>query len=161
LKNLKSIITNKNKGMYTVDYFINKFAAIPAHQWYIGGFVGMNGDIHARCANGHCGIDDASDGTEESEALKSLFRLLDLTTSYKSAPLIINNIINETRRFWSYKAACVNDGITREYQQQNPKQRILAALYDIKKMQQVDISDPPVTAEELVEQLSEKELTTV
>ena len=37
--------------------------------------------------------------------------------------------------YWWYKTAAINDGRTKEYQQPTPKQRILAALYDIKKME--------------------------
>lgn len=44
---------------YTIDYFIQKFTAIPTKQWCVGMFRGPN---NTRCALGHCGAKDASKG---------------------------------------------------------------------------------------------------
>jgi hypothetical protein len=139
--------------MYTVDYFIKKFSAIPEDEWTV--FIQQNG-AGQRCAFGHClpielkkiGCRVIFNGHElpEGLALQKIF----LDSGF-------HNIYDKRISL----VADINNGYSGLYRQKTPKQRILAALYDIKKMQQVDISDPPVTAEELVEQLSEKELTTV
>lgn len=106
---------------YDADYFIAKFEAIPDRQWtrsqYADGWGGF-------CALGHCGerVEISTDGymrrrniqTEEGEALRKLFS--DSLGLYSSPDR-------------------VNDGISDEYQQETPKQRILAALRDIKEAQ--------------------------
>jgi hypothetical protein len=107
---------------FTVDYFIAKFEGIPDRQWtrsqYTDGWGGF-------CALGHCGehVETSTDGsmrrrnvqTEEAEALRKLFS--DSLGIYCSPDR-------------------VNDGMAEEYQQENPKQRILAALRDIKAAQE-------------------------
>lgn len=115
--------------MYTVDYFINKFQIIPENKWVVGDW-GFNG---SHCANGHCGVASniCTHGTVQSRALAKLFQLIRLTTIGGHS-------------FYAYhwsRVAVVNDGQTNEYQQPTPKQRILAALYDIKKMQQPQYPD--------------------
>lgn len=93
---------------YNVDYFIEKFEAIPEHKW-IRGEYGVNG-FH--CAFGHCGavhgIHDFSH-LPEAEALLSIL----------------------------FNTAMINDGCVEDYPQSTPKKRILAALYDIKSLQAV------------------------
>lgn len=110
---------------YDVTYFINKFEAIPENLWCMNDF--QRGD--AMCANGHCGLYDEFTVTDESEALKQLFSMLPLHYYGNGY------IIEEVPAKYSVNAAFVNDGRTEEYRQPTPKQRILAALYDIKKMQ--------------------------
>ena len=90
---------------YDVDYFITKFEAIPEELWMIEYFeeVQKDGRI-TRCALGHCGASDAN----YSEEAKTLNLLL------------------------NYLVAGINDGANDRYQQPTPKQRILAALRDVK-----------------------------
>ncbi len=98
--------------MYTVDYFLQKLGAVPESNWCVGYFV--YGSNH--CALGHCG--ETSYGvTQESLALFGLF---------------VDNHMD---------VVGVNDGQIKEYYQSTPKQRVLAALRDIKKMQ--DQKDQP------------------
>jgi len=98
---------------YDVNYFIKKFEAIPEDKWGVGDYE-RNGKC---CAYGHCGMHKSN--SQEGDALEMLFRKTDI------------NVIG------------VNDGEDGRYKENHPKQRILAALYDIKKLQQkehVDIS---------------------
>jgi hypothetical protein len=95
---------------YTVDYFIKKFEAIPEDLWAIGSYC----DEGKFCALGHTGVRaKMKDYTEEGNAL---FYILIKTGE---GVITINDGGGETK-----------------YQQPTPKQRILAALYDIKKMQE-------------------------
>ena len=126
--------------IYDEDYFIRKFSAIPEEKWFVGEYVDPYGDKF--CALGHCGerrhessiLVGSILSTEESEELKNLFDTNNLHVTF------------------------VNDGlgyfITKRFPQSTPKQRILAALRYIKsKQQSVEISDPPVTAEQVIEEL--------
>ena len=97
--------------MYNVDYFIKKFEAIPEENWTVG--VYEDGD--KCCAMGHCGIRDDFSVPDTYES-RELFRL------------IFSN--------YSCHVTNINDGEIEGYQQPTPKQRILAALYDIKKLEQ-------------------------
>ncbi len=120
--------------MYTVDYFIDKFEKIPEKDWTIG--IQQNG-YGQRCAFGHCmpielkingnmSCTGFGDDTEEGIALIRVFRPI------KSQD-------------WT-SVALVNNGEHLLYRQPTPKQRILAALYDIKKMQEVVSADTIINA---------------
>lgn len=89
---------------YTVDYFIEKFEAIPEEKWFNGNF--KFGDKY--CALGHCGMDDET-YTEEGNELLDLFDGYDLSV------------------------AGINDRLDPRFLQKTPKQRILAALNFIKE----------------------------
>jgi len=108
---------------YDVDYFINKFEAIPEDLWCID--VLFDGYGRA-CAYGHC--DDA-----ESEVFEQL--------DYEFGYLINKGTFLLNRRRQDTIFADINNGCYSNYQQPTPKQRILAALYDIKKMQQPEYKD--------------------
>lgn len=88
--------------MYDVNYFIEKFEAIPEEKWCVGDFV--VGD--KCCAFGHCGVTKGTLDSPESIAL--------------------SRIVKDTRRF-----IMLNDGDHQLYRQPTPKQRVLAALRDI------------------------------
>lgn len=93
--------------MYTTDYFIKKFEAIPEWLWYQGDYFNPDNKIQM-CALGHCGERGRPDElVEEGRALDLLF-----TSS-------------------GINVANVNDGNDCKFQQPTPKQRILAALYSI------------------------------
>lgn len=99
---------------YNVDYFIAKFSAIPEERW----ITGVMTDKNKYCALGHCGAGNPLAGnadfnhTEESKALNKLFKA------------------NFNEPAWK-----INDSKDYGYPQSTPKQRILAALQDIKKAQ--------------------------
>lgn len=70
-----------NTDNYTIDYFIEKFEAIPLKNWVTGseGFECIDGKA---CALGFCGITKREDGsnyvpTKESSALIRLFGGID------------------------------------------------------------------------------------
>lgn len=95
---------------YDVDYFIRKFEAIPEEKWCVGAYEDGMG---RRCAYGHCGKVFAYD-SRESGRLRALAFGIGI-------------------RF----LADINDGSDPGYRQPTPKQRVLAALRDIKAKQNV------------------------
>lgn len=107
--------------IYDVDYFINKFEAIPENKWTTG-FFKNNGKC---CANGHCGIDESTEVQEGEEAHALAMLLMPLRKDYWQK--FLGDPVYEV-------TAVINDGGIDEYPQTTPKQRILAALYDIKAM---------------------------
>lgn len=117
--------------IYDVDYFINKFEAIPENMWLIGA-QGYNRIEH--CALGHCKSNDGYYGNSypsnsiEAKTLEYLFF---------NAGIYSCLMTKSNRNGWNI--ADVNNGDNPNYQQPTPKQRILAALYDIKKLQTKDI----------------------
>lgn len=92
---------------YDVDYFLNKFKAIPHSRWITGEF---SDDKCRHCALGHCGY-TTKERTEEGAAL---LRLVEPATH--SSIVTINDY-----KYKHYKT---------------PKGRIMAALRDVKKLQQ-------------------------
>lgn len=106
-KNQKTMETE-----YNVDYFIKKFEAIPEEKWTILVLIDNAG---RSCALGHCGVLPTNSGPYYNTEGYSLRDLLEKHDVYVMA---------------------VNDGNDKNYQQPTPKQRILAALYDIKAMQE-------------------------
>lgn len=97
------------KIVYNVDYFIDKFEKIPENKWCAHDY--SNGEGTKFCAAGHCGA-TYWNYHPEANTLADIF------------------ISHET------KVAHVNDGGDLRYQQPTPKGRILAALRDIKKIQE-------------------------
>lgn len=102
--------------VYNVDYFIKKFEAIPEEK--IINYE-LNDTKGNHCANGWCMINLNG----EVNALGFLFT---------------------GRRKYSTKVASINNGNDRRYQQPTPKQRILAALWDIKKLSYPELSETTV-----------------
>lgn len=96
----------KQHPKFNKQYFIAKFEAIPENDWCTGNIENVDGQ---RCAIGHCVQSDGDSlNEEEIDALKWLF---------------ISN---------GHKIDLVNDRIDQDYKQATPKQRVLAALRDIK-----------------------------
>jgi hypothetical protein len=120
--------------MYDVDYFIKKFEAIPEELFCIGAFK----DGAKRCTNGHCGMLSEFEVTPELEQLKRLLAVIPLHEKYVPCE------IPDREGSYSLRAACINDGRALEYQQPTPKQRILAALHDIKKLQNKEWVDKTI-----------------
>ena len=120
---------------YDVNYFIKKFEAIPEGKWLVRS-QGNNGN---HCAVGHCKnvmgqygnsgmmIEDQFSYSPEAVALAKLF--------YDA------KIVGVTFDYLGWNVADVNNGDHPDYQQPTPKQRILAALYDIKNMQEPQHTD--------------------
>jgi hypothetical protein len=95
---------------FTVDYFIAKFEAIPEEEWCVEHYSYSG----AHCAMGHCGAREGEKFPDEAMALSTIFM---------NAGMSVANI---------------NDiGFSRDarYTEITPKQRILAALRDIKAAQ--------------------------
>lgn len=100
--------------MNTVDYFIEKFEAIPAGKWTTGKFV--EGD---KCdAMGHCGERTGDMDTDDSENLFTL---------------VLEHLKDDI--------ANINDGDNPNFKQKTAKGRVLAALRYIKKYQYVTSND--------------------
>lgn len=94
---------------YDADYFIDMFKSIPASNWTIASVYDYAG---RRCALGHCLMycyfengKHVFQETRQSYALRKLLRDVEE----------------------------INDGAHQKYRQNTPKNRILAALGDIKK----------------------------
>jgi hypothetical protein len=113
----------KTENIYTVDYFIAKFESIPEDKW-------LESDLYVNgrsCALGHCGHRiNAETVNEETSALVSLFIKI---FRNPHTPGVFEPV-------WG-----VNDGFDNRYQQSTPKQRILAALWDIKAAQQPEVKE--------------------
>lgn len=90
--------------LYTADYYIDKFSAIPECKWTTENYVNFNGQ---KCAMGHCGRTNKS-STTESDHLIVLF---------------LDNC---------FHIDSVNDGNIATFNQNSPKSRVLAALNYIK-----------------------------
>lgn len=99
--------------IYDVDYFIKKFEAIPENLWFTGNFCDKTGK--KKCALGHC---------EECNEDVALHRLFPNPCGDGSSIIAI-----------------INDGKDFRYVQKTPKKRVLAALYDIKNMQQPEVKE--------------------
>jgi hypothetical protein len=118
--------------MYTVDYFIDKFSKLSESQVVAGSIETPSGN---KCANGWCGVDFNYTGTGETAALDKLLRLLPIHVKHSLIPIYE---LSEDSSGYSRIAEQINDGFIHEYQQETPKQRILASLYDIKRLQSKD-----------------------
>lgn len=119
---------------YTVDYFIKKFEAIPEERWTTGTFLSY--EEERRCALGHCfskkiiwKLQDAGMKDDGSTAYPITEK--EKQTSFKEA-YVLSKLFCENAREGSQKIIDVNNGLDSVYQQLSPKQRIFAALYDIK-----------------------------
>lgn len=122
---------------FTVDYFIKKFEAIPEELWCVG--EQYNRNTKQRCALGLCNFEH--DGTRKLGAFDVNSESDRL--SYILPPVeVIKNISGNSGyesggiadREFGNNVAAINNGESKRYQQPTPKQRILAALYDIKKL---------------------------
>lgn len=127
---------------YNVQYFIDKFSAIPELNW-VERLLGHDGH---HCALGHCGVKALNLKGEilgDNPEANALAKLLYLVNAEKKTAYIVGYI---------------NDGFHPQYQQRSPKQRILAALYDIKIMQDKEntvVPEPKVKKEYISVRVSE------
>lgn len=93
--------------MYSIDYFIKKFEAIPDNMWRTRDFTNEQGQC---CVFGHCGLrkNNLHTWSEEAKALLNIF--------YANGE----------------SAVTVNDYDDMSYPEPTPKGRILAALNKFK-----------------------------
>lgn len=112
--------------MYTVDYFIKKFKAIPESLWAVGTRQ-TNGK---RCALGWCYPTD-------KEAEDSMWCTKTGSFEEKCLRTVMSPLFPDK---WT-GVGTINNGLHPNYQQDSAKKRILAALYDIKKMQEPTYKD--------------------
>lgn len=132
--------------MYDVNYFIDKFSAIPEYKWTWGS-IRSGGKS---CAFGFCG----GYHTKEGIALAQL-----------AGPVVRTGELAELQAIWRLTLRevvyFINDGRTKRYNQPGPKDRILAFLRDVKRAQQatevVEISNPPITGEELIHLIEQEQ----
>lgn len=96
---------------YTVDYFIEKFTAIPDEKWCCGHLLTEDG---RSCALGHCGVRIETELIERDSEAGVLYDLF-------------ARVLKET-------AVAVNDGYVTIFGEPTPKARILAALNYINQM---------------------------
>ncbi len=99
---------------YDVDYYINKFSAIPSRKWTTGDF---NNDKGRKCALGHCQVGMRDNWSPEANQLNLMFRD---AFWYEG---VVLNVLTE-----------INDGTVEGSLSlgKHPKTRILAALELIK-----------------------------
>jgi hypothetical protein len=100
--------------MYSTDYFIDKFSAIPDDRWCVGPYADGEGRF---CARGHCGATKLGVYNDEDRALVKLF-WFSKDAEGKSLYLSVSE---------------VSDGGDKRYKQATPRERILTALDHIKK----------------------------
>ena len=105
--------------MYTIQYFIDKFTAIPDENWGRGNLTyAYNPDKH--CVLGHCGVRTLPDGawshTEEADALEAIYR-----TTFAPGTEICSRFMN----ICAYYVWRIND---RNVTTSTPKQAVLAFL---------------------------------
>lgn len=99
--------------IYTADFFINKFEPIHEALWCIRAIGHYNSP---KCALGHCSFGERGEFMHDSVERTSLCSMF---------MRVLRGYVHD-----------INNGDDPRYQQPTPKQRILAALYDIKKAQQ-------------------------
>lgn len=162
----------KNNQNYDVNYFIEKFSKIDEKNFITKNFNRGS----AYCANGHCGVNEnncISNETlpEEAKALQKVFSklkvnildTLDIFPIYRGVLVIDGVTMPSFIKNYSTIAALINNGLISQYQQPTPKQRILAALYDIKILEgtqepKVIIEYRTVEVDNKVKNLAKEEL---
>lgn len=129
--------------MYDVDYFIKKFQAIPEKFWNDYTQTGYSDDRVTHCAFGHCQTSGQWPGNEDGSITPEGQALCEIFNS-------VGMVVGSGKWITS-----INNGNVNEYPQPTPKQRILAALHDIKKMQAPVKQRIVYVAETLREQVKE------
>lgn len=113
---------------YAIDYFIKKFKAIPSYRWCTEHYHSTTTvlfnliTIATHCAQGFCTKPTLFEFVPQTEELLVLRELFQSANDSQEGRLTIGRI---------------NNGEDERYQQRTPKARVLAALYDLKREQQV------------------------
>lgn len=115
--------------IYDVDYFIKKFELTRESDWV----VGMQFDMGKHCALGHCMKQEEKDRLKYS-SFKNTFNVE--WGSETSEGMALSGIFGGPDL-----VARINNGYNESYPQLTPKQRVLAALYDLKAKQQSEIKE--------------------
>ncbi len=129
------------KTKFDVDYFIKKFEAIPENLFTTDTFR-SDGQY---CALGLCGMNYTNSKWAKEPINRVPESILEARSLLEVLPL----------------TTAINDGNNSYYQQPTPKQRVLAALYDIKTTQQPKAEEPKertvyvVISEKIKEQTKE------
>lgn len=100
--------------MFTIQYFIDKFTAIPEDQWCSYTQVNAQGQ---RCAYGHCVPEDLRKGNTGVNALA----FPEGKAFYQLEKIYFSGLRN-------FSFAHINNGEEERFQQPTEKQRVLAAL---------------------------------
>lgn len=121
--------------MYTTDYFINKFEAIPAELFYMGSIENSE-NPKEKCSYGHCGANPAlSNQPQEAIALSELFKKhFGSNGEYFQGLDMVVVAIND-----DYGNGCLG-----------AKKNILVRLYEIKGMEAVKEAEAIVSQPQTV-----------
>lgn len=108
---------------YDSIYFYNKFSAIPEYRWCVGSVQNFVDGIEKRCAMGHC--------FPAHFNTSMMFEALHADSLDNQENLAMRLL------FFGFDWCCVNinNGDDPSYQQPTPKQRIIAALEDIIRLE--------------------------
>lgn len=142
--------------MYNVDFFIQFFSSIPTEAFTIGI---LHDDSGNHCANGWCGVTSTSMYTPQPAMARALQKVFSPLCIHYAEDGMSGEVVLDfpyTNPGYSQKAAIIQNGESQEYTQPTPKERILAALLDVKNMDKDGddaveetkkiIEDTPVTA---------------
>lgn len=129
---------------YDLNYFLKKFAAIPDHKWTTGTFQ-FEGQ---KCAMGHCLPDDYIEKINNAGVVYELHRTTpkclykptaeECKTVLKELYELAKLIDPQSPNNGTEQIILINNGYHPNYKQKTPKARILAALHDVKKLQEKD-----------------------
>ncbi len=111
---------------YNVDYFIKKFEPIDEDGWCA--FYLYKQGKH--CANGFCGVVSKEDKDPHGSNPDNFI--------HTEESISLNNLLYQ---YFSAPTHEINDHRCDKYPESTPKQRILATLYRIKKLQQPKYED--------------------
>lgn len=133
---------------HDVDYFIKKFSAIPDNLWIT--YSRSNGQ-GGHCAHGWCDVQTVAQYsgsfgkmTEEEKGL------IDIATKYFTWQPLYSLPERVSFRGFAY----INNAPSDRYPQTTPKARVLAALEDIKRQQEIEETNSAV--EEVKQILNEQ-----
>lgn len=129
---------------YDVNYFIKKFEAIPEKLWCIKKFKKVSLFSIKSCAQGHCMTTEFADKFKRE--MVSYPSDVKLNPEWWGLVTLFGGVDNNCNLI----VAVVNNGVDGRYQQPTPKQRILAALYDIRDKQARENPKSTITLAELL-----------
>lgn len=132
--------------MYNTRYFINKFEAIPEERWII--------KLQADGAGRHCALGFCNPKVDLVMGRHFKSYIGAFPGEYESISTIFEKI-SPSGRDGSWTVAAINNGDDFRYFQPTPKQRILAALRDIEKLESDELINSALITSE-----GEKELVT-
>jgi hypothetical protein len=120
---------------YTVDYFLDKFSKIPESRWTTHVFSEKKFlSTRKCCAQGHCLPLFVLKETEKKKSINIRIDKYSIHDFSEAFALIA--LFGQRNLTTSQRIANINNGSDIHYNQPTPKQRILAALRDIKKLQE-------------------------